>query len=144
MFTNQQGCPGGVTGCNASASLESSPPAGVQTLYGVGGLQGYGGQWPAAIWHNFAQKEFLKLTAKPFPTPVFGGSPWNLLSPNMQPQPKPTPQHTQPQDHNPNPGNDQGNGHHGHNPPPTPPATQTPTATPTATLPGATKPSGGG
>jgi membrane peptidoglycan carboxypeptidase len=81
MFTNEQGCPTSVAGCAAAANQESAPPPGVQTLYGVGGLQGYGGQWPAAIWKTFADKEFLPMTAASFPTPSFGGSPWNLLPP---------------------------------------------------------------
>ena len=74
LFTNQQGCPQGVAGCEAAANQESAPPAGVQTLYGLAGLQGYGGQEPATIWHNFMEKEFLDTTPQPFPTPDFGGS----------------------------------------------------------------------
>ena len=81
MFTNEQGCPTSVAGCAAAANQESAPPPGVQTLYGVGGLQGYGGQWPAAIWKTFADREFLPMTAASFPTPSFGGSAWNLLPP---------------------------------------------------------------
>jgi membrane peptidoglycan carboxypeptidase len=81
MFTNEQGCPTSVAGCVAAANQESAPPPGVQTLYGVGGLQGYGGQWPAAIWKTFADREFLPMTAASFPTPSFGGSAWNLLPP---------------------------------------------------------------
>jgi len=52
---------------------------------GVGGLQGYGGQWPASIWKTFAMKEFLPMTAQVFPNPDFGGTAWDLLPP----QPKP-------------------------------------------------------
>ena len=95
MFTNEQGCPENVSGCAAAANQESAPPAGVQTLYGVGNLPGYGGEWPATIWHAYAQKMFGSMPVKAFPTPDFGGSPWNLLNPNMikpkaSPQPTPT------------------------------------------------------
>jgi membrane peptidoglycan carboxypeptidase len=88
MFTNEQGCPSGIAGCAAAANQESSPPAGVQTLYGVGNLPGYGGEWPATIWHAYAQKMFGSMTVKAFPTPDFGGTAWNMLGP-YTPKPKP-------------------------------------------------------
>ena len=88
MFTNEQGCPDNISGCAAAANQESAPPAGVQTLYGVGNLPGYGGEWPATIWHAYAQKMFGSMPIKAFPTPDFGGSAWNLLGPNT-PKPKP-------------------------------------------------------
>ncbi len=88
MFTDQQGCPASVSGCQAAANQESAPPPGVQTLYGLAGLQGYGGQMPASIWHIFAMKEFAPLTAQSFPAPDFGGTTWNLLGP-YTPKPKP-------------------------------------------------------
>ncbi|MGE5289932.1 MAG: transglycosylase domain-containing protein [Micromonosporaceae bacterium] len=44
-----------------------------QTLNGVGGLPGYGGEWPAKIWHTFAEEVFAGLPAEQFPPPVFGG-----------------------------------------------------------------------
>jgi membrane peptidoglycan carboxypeptidase len=89
MFTDQQGCPATVSGCQAAANLESAPPAGVQTLYGLAGLQGYGGQMPASIWHIFAMKEFAQIPAQTFPAADFGGTAWNLLGP-YTPKPKPT------------------------------------------------------
>ena len=88
MFTNEQGCPSGIAGCTAAANQESAPPAGVQTLYGVGNLPGYGGEWPATIWHAYAQKMFGSMTVKAFPTPDFGGTAWNMLGP-YTPKPKP-------------------------------------------------------
>jgi len=95
LFTNQQGCPQKVAGCVAAANQESAPPAGVQTLYGLAGLQGYGGQEPATIWHNFMEKEFLDTTPQPFPAPDFGGSTWNLLGPNApKPHKHPNPRST--------------------------------------------------
>jgi membrane peptidoglycan carboxypeptidase len=73
MFTNQQ---------NAKA--------GGQSLNGVGGLPGYGGNWPAMIWHAFAQKEFTKLPVQNFLAPSLGGTAWNLLGQaQLQPSPKP-------------------------------------------------------
>jgi membrane peptidoglycan carboxypeptidase len=94
MFTNQQGCPSSVAGCaNVSASSDAAPPAGVQTLYGLAGLQGFGGQEPASIWHSFAMKEFAPMSVQSFPTPDFGGTSWNLLGPNT---PKPKKAHPNP------------------------------------------------
>ncbi len=90
MFTNEQGCPASIAGCAAAANQESAPPAGLQTLYGVGDLPGYGGEWPATIWHAYAQEMFGSMPVQSFPTPDFGGTPWNLLGP-YTPKPKPTP-----------------------------------------------------
>jgi membrane peptidoglycan carboxypeptidase len=96
MFTNQQGCPSSIAGCAAAANSEGAPPAGLQTLWGVGNLPGYGGEWPATIWHAYAQKMFGSMPAQSFPTPDFGGTPWNLLGPYtpkpvVTPTPTPTP-----------------------------------------------------
>jgi membrane peptidoglycan carboxypeptidase len=96
MFTNQQGCPSSIAGCAAAANSEGAPPAGLQTLWGVGNLPGYGGEWPATIWHAYAQKMFGSMPAQSFPTPDFGGTPWNLLGPYtpkpvVTPTPAPTP-----------------------------------------------------
>jgi membrane peptidoglycan carboxypeptidase len=95
MFTNEQGCPSRIVGCGAAANQESAPPAGLQTLYGVGNLPGYGGEWPATIWHAYAQEMFGSMPVQSFPTPDFGGTPWNLLNPNT-PEPKPKPEPTAP------------------------------------------------
>ena len=142
MFTNEQGCPANVSGCAAAANQESAPPAGVQTLYGLAGLQGYGGQEPASIWHIFAMKEFAQMQVRGFPAPDFGGTSWNLLGPNApkpkvrrQPHPNPTitcqgfffGRHCHQNQGNPSP-----------NPTPTQPGTNvTATPTPTIRLPGA-------
>jgi membrane peptidoglycan carboxypeptidase len=75
MFTNNQ---------NASTASNA------QTLNGVGGLPGYGGDWPAIIWHDFAEKEFAKLPIEQFPTPDFGGTAWNLIGPGQQVSPQPS------------------------------------------------------
>jgi membrane peptidoglycan carboxypeptidase len=122
MFTNQQN---GVTGG--------------ETLNDVGGLPGYGGDWPARIWHSFAEKEFAKLPIQQFPTPDYGGSPWNLTGsaiqtkpakPRTTPSPHPTPTPTgtcTPTPLHPTCGS----------PPPTsPPTSPPPTSPPTTCTPG--------
>ena len=69
LFTNQQG-------------------KGAESLDGLGGNSqgGFGGTWPAAIWHTYAQdeNEFIKLGIEPFTTPVFTGTPWNQVPPGMR------------------------------------------------------------
>jgi membrane peptidoglycan carboxypeptidase len=82
MFTNQQ---------NSIANG--------QTLNGVGGLPGYGGYWPALIWHSFAEKVFAKLPVQSFAQPAFGGTTWNLVGPGQtpaKPHPHPHPTITKP------------------------------------------------
>ena len=69
LFTNQQG-------------------KGTESLDGLGGNSqgGFGGTWPAAIWHTYAQdeNEFIKLGVVPFNTPVFTGTPWNQVPPGLR------------------------------------------------------------
>jgi membrane peptidoglycan carboxypeptidase len=56
-----------------------------QTLDGLGGITGgFGGTWPANIWHTYAENEFVPLGVEPFPTPVFTGSAWNQVPPNLR------------------------------------------------------------
>jgi len=59
---------------------------GKQTLNGLGGQSqgGFGGTWPATIWHTYAQNEFLPLPVVQFTTPVFTGQMWNLVPPNLR------------------------------------------------------------
>ncbi len=69
LFTNEQG-------------------KGTESLDNLGGISqggGDGGTWPAAIWHTYAQDEFV-LPAGPeqFTTPVFTGTPWNLVPPGLR------------------------------------------------------------
>jgi membrane peptidoglycan carboxypeptidase len=128
-----------------------------QTLNGLGGItEAFGGTWPAAIWHTYAEDEFIQLQAEDFPTPVFIGNTWNLAPTSLEkpkakkkPKPKssgtttnpnpvgqptsyPTPTQTCP------PG--QVNVDCNTAPVPTPPANgvndPTPTANPTSLLPG--------
>src|SRR5215475_448074 len=46
MFVSKPHCPPRLESlCTSTQALAFAPPAGVQTLFGVGGLAGYGGQW---------------------------------------------------------------------------------------------------
>ena len=78
---------------------------GNQTLNGLGGQSqgGFGGTWPATIWHTYAQNEFLPLPVVQFTTPVFTGQTWNLVPPNLRNVGKKHPKKKH--DQNPNPGN---------------------------------------
>jgi len=65
---------------NHQSGLATDP----QTLNGLGGIaQNFGGTWPAAIWHTYAESNFAQLQAEPFPTPVFTGTNWILAPKNL-------------------------------------------------------------
>jgi membrane peptidoglycan carboxypeptidase len=49
---------------------------------------GYGGTWPASIWHTYAQDNFVPLGLEQFPAPVFTGAKWNEVPPNLRAVPK--------------------------------------------------------
>jgi membrane peptidoglycan carboxypeptidase len=97
MFVSHPGCtlpPSQQYLCQSTGALAYTPPAGLETLFGVGGLAGYGGQWPAIIWHDFYLKEFNSLPVEAWPPlPANFGSPWNLAvqPPKPKPRPHPTP-----------------------------------------------------
>jgi membrane peptidoglycan carboxypeptidase len=140
MFVDRPTCPPRLqTFCSSQSALAFAPPKGLQTLFGVGGMSGYGGQWPAYLWHTFFMANFNTLTPIPFPQVNNDGSPWNLYG-------------QLPKKHDNNQGgggchgqgNGQGHGpcHHNPPPPPTPPPTPTPTVT--ATLPPIRQPLGTG
>ena len=86
-----------------------------QTLNGLGGNSqgGFGGTWPASIWHTYAEDQFLQLGIEPFPAPVFTGQTWNQVPPNLRNVGKKHKKHDNGQNGN---GNGNGNG----NPSPTP------------------------
>jgi membrane peptidoglycan carboxypeptidase len=67
LFTNEQG-------------------KGAQTLNNLGGNSqgGFGGTWPAAIWHTYAENVFVPMGVEQFQTPVFTGSPWNEVPPGLR------------------------------------------------------------
>jgi membrane peptidoglycan carboxypeptidase len=138
MFVNKPHCPARLgSQCSADSSLAFAPPAGVQTLFGIGGLSGYGGQWPAYMWHEYFVKNFENLPVENFLPVNNDGATWNLYG--VKPKPKPKPKH----DHNPGgqpcPGQGQGQGQ-GQGSPfgchtggPTPTGFPTPTGSPTPT-----------
>ena len=99
LFTNEQG-------------------KGAQTLNNLGGMDqgGYGGTWPATIWHTYAENDFVPLGVEQFAAPVFTGSTWNEVPPGLRIVPK---KHKK-QDHGPG-GNQNGHpGRGGGNPDPFP------------------------
>jgi membrane peptidoglycan carboxypeptidase len=120
---------------------QSQNPSSSESLTTLGG-GGFGGTWPAAIWHTFAENVFLHLPAENFQQPVFTGSKWNQVGNLPKKKKKKPPTHgcpaqfripvgcptTQPPGH--------GHGHGGGpTPNPTPTVTQTtPTSTPTPTI----------
>jgi len=69
---------------NHQTGLANDP----QTLNGLGGIaQGFGGTWPAMIWHTYAQNMFLPLQPEQFPQPVFYGTTWKLVPDSMLKKP---------------------------------------------------------
>jgi membrane peptidoglycan carboxypeptidase len=93
MFVSDPRCKFGPSICQSTSALAYTPPAGLQTLYGVGGLAGYGGQWPAIIWHDFFMKNFNGLPVQAWPTlPANFGTAWNLAVklPKLKPHPHPS------------------------------------------------------
>src|SRR5262249_38419533 len=105
MFTNQNGCPEDLQAdCTSTQALAFAPPQGIQTLFGVGGLAGYGGQWPAIIWHDYFMKNFNTLPVQSWPAlpanlrrqwkpgpPPRGGREWTRSPPLPKPKPRPRP-----------------------------------------------------
>jgi len=132
MFVNHPGCTlpkSQQYQCSSTSALAFAPPPGLQSLFGVGGLSGYGGQYPAFIWHQFMVKNFNGLPVDQFLPVNDDGQKWILMN-----QPKPKPKHHQ------NPGGQLCPGppfpfgcHHHGQPSPTPSGipTTTPTGIPT-------------
>jgi membrane peptidoglycan carboxypeptidase len=81
LFVNHPGCTlrrSQQYKCNLSGALAYAPPPGLQTLFGVGGLSGYGGQYPAYIWHQFFMQNFNNLPVQNFLPVNSDGQKWNL------------------------------------------------------------------
>jgi membrane peptidoglycan carboxypeptidase len=124
MFVSHPGCTlpkSEQSYCTSTSAIAFQPPAGLETLFGVGGLSGYGGQYPALIWHDFFMDRFNNQALVPFPPVNGAGAKWNLMG--QLPKQKPKPQ--QDQGGGGNPGC--GHGHHrsgqgpcGQDPGPTP------------------------
>ena len=69
---------------------QSGLPNDPQTLNGLGGIsQGFGGTWPALIWHTYAENMFAPLGVEQFEQPVFTGAKWNLVPPGLRNVAKP-------------------------------------------------------
>ena len=71
---------------------EQQNPNSPETLTALGG-GGFGGTWPAAIWHTFMSDEFGNLSVQQFLNPIFTGEKWNQVGnvPAKKKKPKPTP-----------------------------------------------------
>jgi membrane peptidoglycan carboxypeptidase len=55
-----------------------------QTLNGLGNQgQGFGGTWPALMWHTYAENMFLPLQTQTFAQPQFTGATWMLAPKNL-------------------------------------------------------------
>jgi len=81
LFVNHPGCTlrkSEQYKCATTGSLAYAPPAGLQTLFGVGGLSGYGGQYPAYIWHQFFMQNYNTLPVQNFLPVNNDGVKWNL------------------------------------------------------------------
>jgi membrane peptidoglycan carboxypeptidase len=98
MFVSKPKCPARLYQlCHSTSALAFAPPKGIQTLFGVGGFSGYGGQWPALIWHTYFMKNFNTLPPLAWPAPNNDGTRWNLVG--FLPKPKPKPK--RPENHGP-------------------------------------------
>ena len=71
-----------------------------ETLNGLGGVAagGFGGTWPAAIWHTFAQNQWVQQGIEQFQPVTFSGAAWNQVPPGLRKTAKPKKKH----DDNPN------------------------------------------
>jgi membrane peptidoglycan carboxypeptidase len=95
MFVSHPGCKLPASEqylCTSTSSLSYAPPAGLrETLFGIGGEAGYGGQWPATIWHDYFMRNFNKLPPQAWPPPNNDGKAWNMIGQRPTPKPTPTP-----------------------------------------------------
>ena len=69
LFTDQQG---------------PRAPRRSTTSAATGPNGGVGGTWSAAIWHTYAENEFVPLGVEQFMQPVFTGSTWNQVPPGLR------------------------------------------------------------
>jgi hypothetical protein len=81
LFVNHPGCTlpkSEQYKCETTGALAYAPPPGLESLFGVGGLSGYGGQYPAYIWHQFFMQNFNTLPVEQFLPVNDDGQKWNL------------------------------------------------------------------
>ncbi|HEU5418081.1 MAG TPA: transglycosylase domain-containing protein [Streptosporangiaceae bacterium] len=87
-----------------------------QNIDNLGGIAGgFGGTWPAKIWHTFMTTQFAGLPIVPLQTPDFTGyTPWNQVTGMMGVQPSPPPSSSPPPVQQPTPPTNTcpPNGHH--------------------------------
>jgi membrane peptidoglycan carboxypeptidase len=80
-----------------------------ESLNNLGGNSqgGYGGTWPATIWHTYAENMFVPLGVEKFQPVMFTGSKWNEVPPNLRNVGKkhPKKKNNNNSNQNPNPGN---------------------------------------
>jgi membrane peptidoglycan carboxypeptidase len=71
---------------NSQNSCDPTTTAHCQTLNGLGGQDqgGYGGTWPASIWHTYGEDMFVPLGVQQFQPAVFTGSAWNQVPQNLR------------------------------------------------------------
>lgn len=96
MFVSHPGCTlpkSEQSFCTSTSALSYAPPAGLETLFGVGGTAGYGGQWPAIIWHDYMNREFDSQSILPWPPVNNDGQKWVLSAkaPRHKRKPSPSP-----------------------------------------------------
>jgi membrane peptidoglycan carboxypeptidase len=77
-----------------------------QSLNFLGGQAqgGFGGTWPAMIWHTYAENMFVPMGVETFQPAVFTGLKWNEVPPNLRSVGPKHPKKKK-QNQNPNPGN---------------------------------------
>jgi len=81
LFVNHPGCTlpkAEQYKCETTGALAYAPPPGLESLFGVGGLSGYGGQYPAYIWHQFFMQNYNTLPVQNFLPVNNDGVKWNL------------------------------------------------------------------
>jgi membrane peptidoglycan carboxypeptidase len=98
IFTNEQGD----QICNAQGKDCQQNKETLQYLGGASGQTGFGGYWPARIWHSFMQTVYGNTQPQDFQSPQFSGQAWDQM-----PKAKKTTKK------NNNNGNGNGGGRHG-------------------------------
>jgi membrane peptidoglycan carboxypeptidase len=75
IFTNEQGD----QVCNAAGKDCTDNTQTLQYLGGASGQTGFGGYWPARIWHEFMEDVYASSPIESFLSPQFSGSMWDQL-----------------------------------------------------------------
>lgn len=75
IFTNEQGD----QVCNAAGKDCKPNTETLADLGGASGQTGFGGYWPARIWHSFMESVYASSPIESFLSPQFSGSTWDQL-----------------------------------------------------------------